>query len=379
MHPHRESRLTILIRRAILSQLTIEEGVSSDGRAHAFSPFVFSLTGQGALVGMPALLIVIIAIALVFDFLNGFHDASNIVATVISSRAMSPRNALIMTAAAEFAGPFLFGVAVATTIGSEVVDPVAITSAVIIAALSSAILWNLFTWYARWPSSTSHALIGGLVGAVAMSSGLETIKLQGLEKVLIALFVSPILGLLVGYLVLKLIYFLARGASPSINTLFRRGQIATSLALALSHGTNDAQKTMGIIAMAMVTTGYASVFRVPWWVIAISAGAISLGTLTGGWRLIETLGGKFYKIRPVHAFGSQLTSAGIILGAALLGGPVSTTQVVSSSIMGAGSADRLSKVRWTVARDIAIAWLLTIPVSALMAAGLYLVVTRLLA
>jgi PiT family inorganic phosphate transporter len=315
---------------------------------------------------------------LIFDFLNGFHDASNIVATVISSRAMSPRNALIMTAVAEFTGPFLFGVAVATTIGSEVVDPAAITSAVIIAALSSAILWNLFTWYFGWPSSTSHALIGGLVGAVGIASGLETIDLQGMEKVLIALFISPILGLVFGYLVLRLIYFLARGAAPSINTLFRRGQLLTSLALALSHGTNDAQKTMGVIAMAMVTTGYTATFQVPWWVIMLSASAISLGTVTGGWRLIETLGAKFYKIRPVHAFGSQLTSAGIILGAALLGGPVSTTQVVSSSIMGAGSADRLSKVRWTVARDIAVAWLLTIPISALVAAGLYLVVSRIL-
>ncbi len=323
---------------------------------------------------MPVLLTVIIAFALVFDFLNGLHDASNIVATVISSRALSPQRALAMTAAAEFAGPFLFGVAVATTIGSEVVDPSVLSSPVIIAALCSAIFWNLLTWYFGWPSSTSHALIGSLVGAVAVAKGLSTIRLVGLEKVLIALFLSPVLGLAFGYLVLKAIYLLARGASPRINTFFRRSQLVTALALALSHGTNDAQKTMGIIAMAMVTTGYASEFHVPWWVVALSAGAISLGTALGGWRLIETLGGKFYKIRPVHAFGSQLASAGIILGAALLGGPVSTTQVVSSAIMGAGSADRVSKVRWTVARDIGIAWLLTIPVSALLAAGLYLIV-----
>jgi len=323
------------------------------------------------LFGMPFLLIVIVAIALVFDFLNGLHDSSNIVATMISSRALSPQKALGMTAVAEFAGPFLFGVAVATTIGSEVVDPAAISSAVIIAALSSAILWNLLTWYFGWPSSTSHALIGGLIGAVVMAEGLDTIHLAGLEKVLIALFLSPILGLAFGYLVLKIIYFLARGATPKVNTLFKRGQLGTSVALALSHGTNDAQKTMGIIAMAMVTTGYVSEFQVPWWVITLSASAIALGTLAGGWRLIRTLGGKFYKIRPVHAFGSQLTSAGIILGAALLGGPVSTTQVVSSAIMGAGSADRVSKVRWTVARDIALAWLLTIPVAALLAAILY--------
>jgi PiT family inorganic phosphate transporter len=319
-------------------------------------------------------LIVIIAIALIFDFLNGFHDSSNIVATMISSRAMSPRNALLMTAIAEFAGPFLFGVAVATTIGSEVVDPAAITSAVIVAALVSAILWNLLTWYFGWPSSTSHALIGGLLGAVAVAAGIDTINVDGLLKVVVALFLSPMLGFVFGYLLLKLIYFLARGATPRINSLFKRGQWGTSLALALSHGTNDAQKTMGIIAMAMVTTGYVEQFHVPWWVIALSAGAIALGTASGGWRLIETLGGKFYKIRPVHAFGSQLASATVILGAALLGGPVSTTQVVSSSIMGAGSADRVSKVRWTVARDIAVAWLLTIPVSALMAAGIYLLV-----
>jgi PiT family inorganic phosphate transporter len=323
---------------------------------------------------MPFLLILIIALALVFDFLNGFHDSSNIVATMISSRAMPPRFALTMTAVAEFAGPFIFGVAVATTIGSEIVDPAAITSAVIIAALTSAILWNLFTWYFGWPSSTSHALIGGLIGAVGVAEGLSTINLAGLQKVLIALFVSPILGFVFGFLVLRLIYFLARGATPRINTLFKRGQLGTSLALALSHGTNDAQKTMGIIAMAMVTTGFVSEFYVPWWVVTLSASSIALGTAMGGWRLIRTLGGKFYKIRPVHAFGSQLTSASIILGAALLGGPVSTTQVVSSSIMGAGAADRVSKVRWTVGRDIAVAWLLTIPTSALLAAGIYLLI-----
>jgi PiT family inorganic phosphate transporter len=323
---------------------------------------------------MPTLLIIIIAIALIFDFMNGFHDSSNIVATMISSRAMSPRGALGICAMAEFAGPFLFGVAVATTIGKEVADPAAISSTVIIAALSSAIIWNLVTWYFGWPSSTSHALIGGLVGAVGVAEGLSTIQFRGLEKVLLALFLSPVLGLVIGFLMLKLIYFLARGAGPGINAVFKRLQLVTSLALALSHGTNDAQKTMGVIAMAMVTTGYSSRFQVPWWVIALSAGAISLGTILGGWRLIRTLGGKFFKIRPVHAFGSQLTSATIILAAAFLGGPVSTTQVVSSAIMGAGSADRVSKVRWAVARDIAVAWLLTIPVSALMAAGLYLAV-----
>ena len=324
---------------------------------------------------MPWLLLVIIVIALIFDFLNGFHDASNIVATMISSRAVSPRTALILTAVSELAGPFLFGVAVATTIGSEVVNPAAITSGVIVAALLGAIIWNLITWYFGWPSSTSHALIGGLLGAVIVASCPETILLAGLEKVLLALFLSPVFGFLLAFLTLRITYFLARGATPRINTVFKRAQIGTAVALALSHGTNDAQKTMGMIAMAMVTTGYVAEFRVPWWVIAISAAAIALGTATGGWRLIETLGGRFYKIRPVHAFGSQIASASIILGAALLGGPVSTTQVASSAIMGAGSADRLSKVRWGVAREIAVAWLLTIPVAALLAAGLYVVVS----
>jgi PiT family inorganic phosphate transporter len=324
---------------------------------------------------MPFLLIVIVIIAMISGFLNGLHDSSNVVATMISSRALSPRKALTITAIAELAGPFLFGVAVATTIGSEVVDLPAVSSAVIIAALSSTILWNLLTWYFGWPSSTSHAVIGGLIGGASMAKGLATVNVAGLEKVLIVLFVSPILGLVLGYLVMKVIYFLARGATPRINTFFKRSQLVTALALALSHSTNDAQKTMGIIAMAMVTTGYVSQFQVPWWVVALSASAMAAGTITGGWRLIRTLGAKFYKIRPVHAFGSQLTSASIILVAALLGGPVSTTQVVSSAIMGAGSADRVSKVRWTVARDIAVAWVLTIPVTALLAAGLYSVIS----
>jgi PiT family inorganic phosphate transporter len=327
---------------------------------------------------MPLLLIVIIAITVVSGFLNGIQDSSNVVAAMISSRALPPRKALAMTAVAELTGPFLFGVSVATTIGSEVVNPDAISSAVIIAALGSAILWNLFTWYSGLPSSTSHALIGGLVGGASAARGLSIIKLAGLGKILVALFLSPIFGLVGGYLLLKLIYFLARGATPQVNTFFKRSQLLTALALALSHSTNDAQKTMGVIAMAMVTTGYVTRFQVPWWVIGLSAVSMASGTTTGGWRLIKTLGTKFYKIRPVHAFGSQLTSAGIILGAALLGRPVSTTQVVSSSIMGAGSADRLSKVHWIVAREILVAWVLTIPVTALLAAILYWIVDLIL-
>jgi PiT family inorganic phosphate transporter len=318
--------------------------------------------------------LLVIALALTFDFLNGFHDSSNIVATVISSRAMSPRRVLLMTAGAQVVGPFLFGVAIATTIGHEVVQEDAVTLSVLQAALVAAIGWNLFTWFFGIPSSSSHALIGGIVGAVVVRSGVEVLHRDGLIKVLVALLISPMAGLVAGYIVMKAILFFARGASPSINWFFKRGQWGTALWLALSHGANDAQKTMGIITMALLADGVINSFAVPLWVIAVSGGAIALGAASGGWRLIRTLGGRFYKIRPVHGFSSQIASAGVIMGAALLGGPVSTTQVVSSSIMGVGSAERVSMVRWGVARQIAMAWLLTIPATAAVAALIYLLI-----
>ena len=320
---------------------------------------------------MTTLLVILIGLALVFDFLNGFHDSSNLVATIISSRAMSPRMALTLTAIAEFVGPFIFGVAVASTIGEGIVPPRSVTLPVLLAALTSAILWNLITWFLGIPSSSSHAMIGGLIGAVAAGVGFQNIQLAGLTKIFLALFLSPVLGLLAGYLLTRLVYFLARRASPKINVFFKRAQIVTAVGLALSHGANDAQKTMGIITLGLVTAGSLAEFKVPIWVVAISAGAIALGTSVGGWRLIRTLGGKFYKIRPVHGFCTQISSAAVILGAALLGGPVSTTQVVSSAIMGVGSAERLSKVRWNVAGQIAVAWLLTIPATMLVSAGVY--------
>ena len=319
-------------------------------------------------MNLPITTIAIIGVALFFDFINGFHDSSNVVATMISSRAMSARKALAMSAAAHFCAPFLFGVAVATTIGHDVVDPTVISVAVIFAALLAATVWNIITWACGIPSSSSHALVGGLIGAVSVDFGLAMIQIRGLLKVIVALFVSPILGLVVGYLLMRWVLFLARGASPRINLFFKHSQIITSLALALSHGTNDAQKTMGIIAMSLVTLGHLTGFSVPWWVIALSAGAMSLGTALGGWRIIRTLGTRFYKIRPVHGFTAQAASAFIILGAAFLGGPVSTTQVVSSAILGVGSARRVSRVRWNVAGNIVLAWVLTIPASALLAA-----------
>jgi PiT family inorganic phosphate transporter len=316
-------------------------------------------------------LLIVIGLALIFDFLNGMRDASNIVATMISSRALGPRTALGLTAIAEFFGPFLFGVVVAKTIGAEIVQPEVLTLAAIESALVGAIIWNLITWYFGIPGSSSHALIGGLVGAVIMGAGTAAIQIGGLNKVIIALLTSPLIGFFLGFLITRLIYFLVRGASPSINIFFKRSQLLTALAMAFSHGTNDAQKTMGIISLSLVIAGVLPSFQVPLWVVGVSAAAIAIGTSLGGWRLIRTLGGKFYKIRPLHSFSTQLTSAMVILAASLFGVPVSTSQVVSSVIIGVGSSERISKVRWSVAEEIVTAWLITIPASAALAAGVY--------
>ncbi|MBI5955974.1 MAG: inorganic phosphate transporter [Chloroflexi bacterium] len=324
------------------------------------------------------LLVSLVAIALVFDFLNGFHDSANVVATMISSGALPPWGALVVASLAEFAGPFLFGMAVAATIGKDIVTPETVTISVVFAALGSAITWNLVTWYFGIPSSSSHALIGGVAGAVVAGYGLSHIHFDGITKIFLALFLSPPLGMVAGYLFMRLVVFLARGASPGVNQFFKRSQILTSVALALSHGSNDAQKTMGIITMSLVTLRFEEAFVVPVWVIVACAGAIALGVATGGWRIIKTLGGKMYKVRPVHGFTAQAASAAVILGGALLGGPVSTTQVVSSAIMGVGSAERLSKVRWEVAYNIVMAWAVTIPASAAVAALLYFAIASFL-
>ncbi len=320
---------------------------------------------------MPPLLIVLIILAIAFDFLNGVHDSSNIVATMISSRAIKPRAALTITAIAEFCGPFIFGVAVANTIGNEIVASENLNMLVIIAALSSAIVWNIATWLLGIPSSSSHALIGGIIGAVAIGAGFREIQMSGVIKVLISLFVSPIIGLLAGMIIANLVYLFSWKATPRINGVFKKLQVFTSVGLALSHGTNDAQKTMGIITLGLVISGVQKEFSVPFWVIIVCAAAIALGTSVGGWQLIKTLGSKFYRIRPVHGFASQITSAAVILTASLLGGPVSTTQVVSTAIMGVGAAERKNMVRWGVAGEIISAWLFTIPSNALLAAGIY--------
>jgi PiT family inorganic phosphate transporter len=320
------------------------------------------------------LIIVLVALALTFDFLNGFHDSANVVATMISSRAMTPTAALVIASVANFIGPFVFGVAVAKTIGQDVASPNSLTISVVLAALLSASIWNLLTWYFGIPSSSSHALIGGIVGAVLIGSGWGALKIEGLTLVGVALFLSPVLGYILGQIAMRVSLWAVRNASPRANMFFKYGQIPTAFTLALSHGTNDAQKTMGIITMGLVVLGYQSSFIVPWWVILTSATAIGIGTAAGGWRIIRTLGGKFYKIRPIHSFTSQLSSMLVILAASLVGGPVSTTHVVSSSIIGVGAAQRRSQVRWGVLGDILIAWFLTVPAAAGIAAGLYLLI-----
>jgi len=327
---------------------------------------------DSALLGVVTL---VVALALFFDFSNGFHDAANVVATIITTGALSPRKALMLAAVCEFVGPFLFGTAVAQTIGKNIIDVstfdphrASLSMALIIAALLAAIVWNLATWLLGIPSSSSHALIGGMVGAVLAAYGPDRILWKGLLYVLASLILSPFLGLFFGILFLKATYWLARDATPKARFFFNRMQILSSVSLSLSHGANDAQKSMGLITLSLVILGIAPTFHIPFWVILSCAAAIALGTASGGWRIIKTLGTKIYRLRSVHAFCAQTASATVILGAALLGGPVSTTHVVSSSIMGVGAGHRMSAVRWGVAKNIILAWFITIPASAAVAA-----------
>jgi PiT family inorganic phosphate transporter len=322
------------------------------------------------------MLIALLVLALGFGFMNGLHDSANIVAAVITSRALNARAAMLLTALAEFTGPFLFGVAVAQTVGADLLHTATLRIDVVVAALVAALVWDLLTWYLGLPTSSSHALIGGLLGAGILAEGIGVVQLPGLAKILLALFLSPPIGLLVGYLTMRLTMAAVRGADPSINRRFRSLQVITLIGLGLSHGTNDGQKTMAVMALGLVASGVTSTFTVPVWVIASSGLAIALGTAIGGWPLIRTLGGKIFRIRPVHGFSSQVAGIVVILGAALLGGPVSTTQVLSSAIMGTGAAQRVSQVRWLVLRDLGIAWVLTIPLSGAVAALVYALLVR---
>ena len=324
------------------------------------------------------LLILFVLIGLVFDFLNGFHDSANVVATAIASRAVPPRWALGVNAIANFAGPLLFGVAVATTIGNEVVTETAVTVPVALAALIAAIFWNVLTWLLGIPSSSSHALIGGFVGAAIAGYGLEVIRIEGLIKVLVGLFISPILGMIIGWMIMRVVLFFGQAMTPRVSIFFQRAQWLTMITLGLSHGSNDAQKTMGILAMGLLAFGAIPRFYVPFWVILACAASIALGSALGGWRLIRTMGGRFYKIRPRHALCSQVASTAVILGAALLGGPVSSTQVISSTIVGVGAAERMPMVRWGVVGQIIMAWLLTIPATCAVGAMIFWVIHTIL-
>lgn len=324
------------------------------------------------------LLIIFIAIALLYDFLTGIQNSANVVASVIASRAMSPRVALTISSLTNFIGPFLFGVAVAETIGTEVVTEEAVTVPTAMAALLAAIIWNIITWWFGIPSSSSHAFIGGFVGSAVMGFGLNAIQVPGLTRVLLALLISPFLGFVFAYILMAFFLLIGRGLSPKVNQFFLKGQWMTMIALGLSHGTNNAQKVMGIITFGLVAFGLLSDFIVTDWVTFISAGALALGTAFGGWRVIRTMGAGFYRIRAVHAFSSQVASSAVILGASLLGGPISTTQVISGTIVGAGSAERLNMVRWGLATQIAMAWLITIPANFLLGAIFYLLLVAVL-
>ncbi len=313
------------------------------------------------------ILAAVVLIALAFDYINGMHDAANAIATVVSTRVLSPRQAILLAAGLNFAGAFL-STAVAKTIGKGIVDPALVTNGIIAAAMLGAIIWNLITWYFGIPSSSSHALIGGIMGAAASYHGFAALNWTGLATILKALLFSPLLGLGGGFIIMVLIMWLFRNTSAGVvNRLFKMLQLVSASFMAVSHGSNDAQKVMGVITMALFGMGYISDFNVPLWVIFACATAMALGTATGGWRIIKTLGVKMIKLQPVNGFAAETAASLVILGATHFGTPVSTTHVISGSIMGVGTAKRATAVRWGVAGNMMVAWLLTIPASALVA------------
>jgi inorganic phosphate transporter, PiT family len=329
--------------------------------------------------GFTAVLVAVLALAVLFDYINGFHDTANAIATSVSTRALKPEWAIAMSATANFVGA-LTGTAVAKTIGSGLIAPQSEGGSVVAAALVGAIVWNLFTWRLGIPSSSSHALIGGLLGAVAAAVGFSAWQIDGVVgRVLFPLVSSPIAGFAIGFALMVLIFNLFRRAHPkTMNDRFRRLQILSAAYMAFSHGSNDAQKTMGVMTLALVSAGILPEFKVPLWVIILAASAISLGTAAGGWRIIRTMGTRVVKLDPVHGFAAETTAATIIFGASTLGMPVSTTHVISSAILGVGSSDRFRSVHWTVARNIGVAWVLTLPASGLVAALAYLALSPIL-
>ena len=319
-------------------------------------------------------LVAIVALAIAFDYINGFHDTANAIATSVATRALRPQHALLMAAAFNFIGAFA-GTAVAKTIGAGLVDEETTTQAIVAASLIGAITWNLITWWLGLPSSSSHALIGGLLGATIAGVGFGAINVEGvINKVLIPLVSSPVIGFVGAFVLMValswLVYVLTRRADGPdrrfLSNVFRRLQVFSAGFMAFAHGSNDAQKTMGIITLALFSAGVIDTVEVPFWVIVVSATALSLGTAIGGWRIMQTMGHRVVELEPIHGFVAESTAASIIYGAAHFGIPVSTTQVISSAIMGVGSSRGLRGVKWGVARRILFAWILTIP-----AAGLF--------
>jgi PiT family inorganic phosphate transporter len=328
---------------------------------------------------MMSVLVAIILVALVFDFLNGFHDAANSIATVVSTRVLTPQQAVVWAAFFNFVAAFLLGTHVAKTIGKGMIDLSVVTQEVILAGLIGAIFWNLVTWYYGIPVSSSHALVGGYAGAALAKAGWGSILWAGWTKTLIFIVLAPTIGLTLGFLLMVAVSWIFRKARPlRVDRFFRRAQLVSAALYSLGHGGNDAQKTMGIITGLLVASGKLSKFEVPLWVILISHFAIAMGTLFGGWRIVKTMGTKITKLQPVGGFCAETSGAITLFGATLAGIPVSTTHTITGAIMGVGATRRLSAVKWGVAGRIIWAWILTIPIAATVAAVTYMAVSRLL-
>jgi PiT family inorganic phosphate transporter len=320
------------------------------------------------------LVVAIVGVALIFDFINGFHDAANSIATVVSTRVLSPRAAVLWAAFFNFVAFLFFGLHVAKTIGKGTIDPAAASLAVVTAALVSAIVWNLLTWWLAIPSSSSHALVGGLAGAAFAAHGPSALVIPGLVKIGVFIFVAPLLGMALSLTIMVVTYWCVRHATPArVSKLFRRLQLLSAAAYSLGHGGNDAQKTMGIIFMVMIASGRlpADTAAPPFWIVLACHAAIGLGTLCGGWRIVATMGQKICKLQPIHGFAAEMGGSLTLYGATYFGIPVSTTHTITGAIMGAGATKRLSAVRWGLGSKILVAWVITLPITAVCAAVVY--------
>ncbi len=320
------------------------------------------------------IIIIVIILALGFDFINGFHDTANAIATSVSTRALKPRTAILMAAVMNFLGAIMF-TGVAKTIGGSVADPASLDNGleVLIATLLAAIIWNLITWWFGIPSSSSHALIGALAGAVYIGGGPDKLNWSGFRTIVEGLIFSPLIAFAVGYIVMLILKWIFAHRSPhTVNKGFRSMQVVTAALQSFTHGTNDAQKAMGIITFALVTARFQDHMEVPLWVKIAAATAMALGTSIGGWKIIKTMGTKIFKIEPINGFAADMSAASVIFGATLFHLPVSTTHAITSAILGVGSAKRFSAVRWSMAGRIVVAWVITIPIVAVMAGGIYM-------